>query len=326
MNYLLRSIRLALITVNAVVFAGTSLAQSYPSKTIRWIIPYPPGGGTDVISRTLAHKLAEAWGQQIVADNRPGSSGVIGLDAAVKAPPDGYTIVLAQLSNVGLAPGFYPNLPYDPQKDLAPVTLVLSTPFVVIAHPSVPARNTKELIALARAKPDALSFGSSGNGSFSHLAGEMIKTLANVRLLHVPYKGIALAMADLFSGRIELYISPIPPTLPWVKAGRVKALGVTSAKRSNAFPNVPTIAESGLPGYEASNWYGVMVPVKTPTDIVTKLHTEIVRILQLPDVKSRFQDEGGDISPTTPEQFAAFIRSEIPKWTKTIKEASAQVD
>lgn len=315
-----------LVCFASVGFAGITLAQAYPDKTIRWIIPFPSGGGTDIITRALAQELAKAWGQQVVADNRPGAGGTLGVGAAAKAPADGYTLVLAQLANIGLAPAFYAKLPYDPQTDLAPVTLVLSTPFVLVAHPSVPAKDTRELIALARARPDELSFGSSGNGTLSHLAGEMIKTMAGVRLLHVPYKGVPLATADLFSGRIALYVSPIPPVLPSVKAGRIKAIGVTGAQRSSAFPEVPTIADSGMPGYEATNWYGVMVPAKTPRDVIVKLHAELVRILQLPDVRNRFHEQGGDVTPSTPEQFAAFISREIPKWTKIVRESGARVD
>jgi tripartite-type tricarboxylate transporter receptor subunit TctC len=314
------------LSVLCSVFSGPVLAQAYPAKTVRWIVPFPAGGGTDIIARTLAQKMTEGWGQQAIVDNRPGSGGTLGLAAAAKAPADGYTLVLAQTANVALAPAVYAKLPYDPQADLAPVTLVLSTPFVLVAHPSVPAKNARELIALARARPDDLSFGSSGNGTLSHLAGEMIKTMAGVRLLHVPYKGVPLATADLYSGRIALYVSPIPPMLAPVKDGRLKAIGVTGAQRSNAFPGVPALAESGLPGYEATNWYGVMVPAKTPRDIVTKLNAELTRILQLPDVKSRFQDEGGEVTPTTPEQFAAFIARELPKWAKIVKASGARVD
>jgi len=305
---------------------STSSGQAYPVKPIRWIVPFPAGGGTDIIARALGQKLADAWGQQVIVDNRPGSGGTLGLAAAAKSAADGYTLVLGQTANVALAPAVYAKLPYDPQADLAPVTLVLSTPFVLVAHPSVPAKNIKELIAVARARPDDLSFGSSGNGTLSHLAGEMIKTMAGVRLLHVPYKGVPLATADLFSGRIALYVSPIPPMLASVQAGRVKAIGVTGAQRSNAFPGVPTIAESGLPGYEATNWYGVMVPAKVPRDVVARLNSELARILQLPDVRGRFQDEGGDVTPTTPEQFAAFIGREIPKWAKIVKASGARAD
>ncbi len=306
--------------------AGAAPAQQYPTKAIRWIVPFPPGGGTDVISRAVAQKLTEAWGHQVIADNRPGSGGTIGLAAAAKSPADGYTVVLGQLANVAIAPGLYSKLPYDPVKDLQPVTLVLSAPLILVAHPSLPAKNTKELLALARAKPDALTFGSPGNGTTGHLAAEMLKSATRAKMTHVPYKGASPAITALLGGEIAIYVSSIPPALPMIKAARLKALGVTSAKRTATLPDVPTISESGLPGYEVTNWYGVMMPVGVPKDILTKLHTEIVRILRMPDVQQRFQGEGGDVAPNTPEQFAAFIKSEIAKWSTAVKESGARVD
>ena len=301
-------------------------AQQYPAKPVRWIVPFPPGGGTDVISRAIAQKLTEAWGQQVIADNRPGSGGTIGLAAATKSPADGYTVVLGQLANVAIAPALYTRLPYDPVKELQPVTLVLSAPLILVAHPSLPAKNTRELLALARAKPDAITFGSPGNGTTGHLAAEVIKSTTGVKMTHVPYKGASPAITGLLGGEIAIYVSSIPPALPFMKAGRLKALGVTSAKRTATLPDVPTIAESGLPGYEVTNWYGVMVPAGVPKEILARLHTEIVRILQLPDVRQRFAGEGGDVAPNTPEQFAAFIRSEITKWDKAVKDSGARVD
>ena len=301
-------------------------AQQYPTKPVRWIVPFPPGGGTDVISRAIAQKLTEAWGQQVIADNRPGSGGTIGLAAATKSPADGYTVVLGQLANVAIAPALYTRLPYDPVKELQPVTLVLSAPLILVAHPSLPAKNTRELLALARAKPDAITFGSPGNGTTGHLAAEVIKSTTGVKMTHVPYKGASPAITGLLGGEIAIYVSSIPPALPFMKAGRLKALGVTSAKRTATLPDVPTIAESGLPGYEVTNWYGVMVPAGVPKEILARLHTEIVRILQLPDVRQRFAGEGGDVAPNTPEQFAAFIRSEITKWDKAVKDSGARVD
>ncbi|MBI4195760.1 MAG: tripartite tricarboxylate transporter substrate binding protein [Betaproteobacteria bacterium] len=301
-------------------------AQTFPGKTVRWIAPFPPGGGTDVISRTLAQKLTEAWGQQVVVENRAGSGGTIGLAAAAKAPADGYNIVLGQLANVAIAPALYPRLPYDPTRDLQPVTLVLSAPLILVAHPSLPAGNTKELLALARAKPDDITFGSPGNGTTGHLAGEMIKSATGVRLTHVPYKGASPAITGLLGGEIAIYVSSIPPALPLMQAGRLKALGVTSAKRTATLPNVPTIAESGLPGYEVTNWYGVMVPTGVPRDILGRVHADLVRVLQMPEVRQRFAGEGGDVAPNTPEQFAAFVKSEIAKWSKAVRDSGARID
>jgi tripartite-type tricarboxylate transporter receptor subunit TctC len=301
-------------------------AQTYPGKPIRWIIPFPPGGGTDVISRTLSQKLTEAWGQQVIADNRPGSGGTIGLAAVAKMPADGYSLVLGQLANVGIAPALYPKLPYDPVKDFQPVTLALTSPLVLVAHPSFPAKNLKDTIAVARSKPDTVTFGSPGNGTTGHLGTELLKTIANVRMTHIPYKGAVPAFTGLMGGEIAIYMSSIPPAMPHLKTGRVKAIGVTSAKRMETLPNVPTIAESGLPGYEVTNWYGVMAPAGIPKDVLTKLNGELVRILKLPDVQQRFQGEGGDIGANSPDEFAKFIRTEITKWDKAVKASGAKVD
>ena len=305
---------------------ASTYAQTYPSKSIRWIVPFPPGGGTDLISRTLAQKLAEAWGQQVLVDNRPGSGGTLGLGIAAKLPADGYNIVLGQLANLAIAPALYPKLSYHPVKDFQPVTLVLSSPLVLVAHPSFPARNVKELIAVAKAKPDAVTFGSPGNGTGGHLSMELIKTTAGVKMTHVPYKGASPAFTGLLGGEIAIYMSSIPPALPMLNAGRVRALGVTSATRMATLPNVPTIAETGLPGYEVSNWWGVMVPVGVPKDVLGRLHAEMMKILKQPDVQSRFQGEGGDVTPITPEQFAAFISTEIAKWDKAVRASGAKVD
>jgi tripartite-type tricarboxylate transporter receptor subunit TctC len=306
--------------------AGSAVGQSYPSKPIRWIVPLAPGGSTDLISRVIAQKLAEAWGTQVIPDNRPGSGGTIGLAAAAKAPPDGYTIVLVQLSNVGLAPGFYPKLGYDPVTDLAPVTEVLSTPMILVAHSSLPVKNARELLVLARAKPDALTYGSAGNGSIGHLAGEMIKSMSGMKMTHIPYKGASQAITELAGGQISLCVSTIPPALSLIKAGKLKALGVTSSMRMGSLPDVPTIAESGIKGYEVYNWYGVMVPAGTPKEIIAKLHSEIVRILKISDVRDRLTVEGGEVVANTPEEFGAFIRAEIPRWSNVIKSAGAKVD
>jgi tripartite-type tricarboxylate transporter receptor subunit TctC len=301
-------------------------ADAYPNKPVRWIVPFPPGGGTDFISRTIAAKLGEAWGVQVVADNRPGGGGTIGLGIAAKTPPDGYTIVLGQTSNVSVAPALYGKLTYDPVRDLQPVTNVVFSTLVLVSHPSFPARNAKELIAYARAKPGAVTFGSPGNGTIGHLSMELLKTMAKINMLHIPYKGASIAITELIGGQIVLYASSMPPALPLIAGGKLKALGVTSAKRLAPLPNVPTIAEGGVPGYEATSWYGVFVPAGTPKDIVARLHADIVRILKTPDVKERFAGEGGDIAADTPDEFAAFIRKDIPKWAKVVKDASVKVD
>jgi len=293
---------------------------------VRWVVPFPPGGGTDLISRTIASKLSELWGTQVVADNRPGGGGTIGLGIAAKTPPDGYTIVLGQASNVAVAPALYGRLPYDPVKDLQPITNVIAAPLVIVSHPSFPARNMKELITYAKSKPGVVTFGSPGNGTIGHLSMELLKTMANINMLHIPYKGATLAITELIGGQIVLYASSMPPALPLINGGKLKALGVTTAKRLAPLPNVATVAESGVPGYEAVNWYGVFVPAGASKEIVAKLHNDIVRVPKQPDVKDRFAGEGGDIIADTPEQFAAFVNKEIPKWSKVVKDASVKVD
>jgi tripartite-type tricarboxylate transporter receptor subunit TctC len=306
--------------------APCSGADAYPGKPVRWIVPFPPGGGTDLISRTLAQKLSEAWGIQVVADNRPGAGGTIGMDAAAKAPADGYTIVLGQTSNIAVAPGLYRKLPYDPLKDVQPVTQVVSTPLVIVSHPSFPAKSIRDLVAYARAKPGAITFGSPGNGTIGHLSLELLKTMAKLDMLHIPYKGASTALTELMGGQITIYASSMPPALPLINAGKLKALGVTGTKRLAPLPNVPTVAESGVPGYEAVSWYGVFVPAGTPKDIVAKIHADTVRVLKQPETARRFESEGGDIVADTPDEFAAFIRREIPKWTKVIRDSGAKID
>lgn len=312
--------------IGMILIAQPGTAQNYPAKSIRLIVPFPPGGGTDFVARTLAQRLGDALGQQVVVDNRSGSSGSIGMELAAKAPPDGYTIALGQTGNMALAPVFYPKLPYDPRRDFTAIARVSLSSFMLVAHPSLPAKNTRELIALAKARPDDIAFGSPGNGSLSHLAVELIKISGGVRMLHVPYKGVALATSDLFSGRIALYVSPLQNLAGWFAAGRVKPIGLTRAQRSTVFPDVPTIAESGVPGYDVTNWYGMVAPAKTPTPVIARLNSEVVRVLRLPEVQARFRDEGGEVVPGTPEEFAAFVGLEIQRWRKTVLDAGVRVD
>jgi tripartite-type tricarboxylate transporter receptor subunit TctC len=306
--------------------SGGVAAQTFPTKPVRWVIPFPPGGGTDTISRTLAQKLTEAWGQQVIADNRPGSGGTIGMAIAAKLPPDGYNLVLGQLANVAIAPALYPKLQYDPAKDFTPISLALKSPLILVVHPSVPAKNVKELIALARAKPESITFGSPGNGTTGHLGTELIRSTGKVRMTHIPYKGAVPAFTGLLGGEIAVYMSSIQPAIPMMKAGRVRALGVTGAERIRSLPEVPTIAESGLPGYEVTNWYGVMAPAGLPKDLLGRIHADVAKALKQPDVQQRFEAEGGDPSPNTPDQFAAFITAEIAKWSKVVKESGAKVE
>ena len=306
--------------------ATTAIAQGYPAKPVRWVVPFPPGGGTDLISRVIAAELSKLWGVQVVADNRPGGGGTLGLGIAAKTPADGYTLVLGQASNIAVAPGLYAKLPYDPLKDLQPITQVIATPIVIVAHPSFPAKNVKDLVAYAKARPGAVTFGSPGNGTIGHLSLEMLKSMAKIDMLHIPYKGASVAITELIGGQIIIYGSSMPPALPLINAGKLRALGVSSAKRLAPLPSVPTVAESGVKDYEAVNWYGVLAPAGLPKEIVAKLHDDIVRILKQADVQERFKGEGGDVVGNTPEEFAVFMQKEVPKWSKVVREAGVKVD
>ena len=315
-----------ILALSLLLFASAAFAQNYPAKPVRWVVPFPPGGGTDLISRVIAAELSKLWNVQVVADNRPGGGGTIGMGIAAKTPADGYTLVLGQASNIAVALGLYGKLPYDPIKDLQPVTQVIATPIVIVSHPSFPAKNAKELITYAKAHPDAVTFGSPGNGTIGHLSVEMLKSMAGIKMLHIPYKGASLAITELIGGQITIYGSSMPPALPLIQGGKLRALGVTSAKRLAPLPGVPTIAESGVKDYEAVNWYGVLTPAGVPKEIVAKLHTDIVRILKQADVQERFKGEGGDVVGNMPEEFAAFIQKEVPKWSKVVKDANVKVD
>jgi tripartite-type tricarboxylate transporter receptor subunit TctC len=263
---------------------------------------------------------------QVVVENRVGAAGTIGLAAAAKAPPDGYTIALGQSSNLAVAPGVYPKLGYDSLKDLAPVTQVLSTPMLLVSHPSLPARNVRELIALARSQPDAISYASGGAGGQTHLPMELLAKHAGVRMVHVPYKGVGPSVVALLSGEVATGLSSIPPVLPHVKSGKLRALGITSARRYKGLPDVPAIAEQGVPGYDVSVWYGVVMPGGTPKELVSRVHADVVRILAQPDVNERLTADAGEVVAGTPEAFSALIRSELARWTKVIAETGAKAD
>jgi tripartite-type tricarboxylate transporter receptor subunit TctC len=297
--------------------------SAYPTKPIRLIVPLTAGGPTDILARIIAGPLAEPLGQPVIVDNRPGAGGNIGAEIAAKSPPDGYTLFMGTSGPLSINSSLYPKLAFDPIRDFAPVILAASAPFVVIVHPSVQANGMKELIALAKAKPGQLNYGSV-TGSASHLSTELFKMMAGVNFVHIPYKGAAPATTDVMAGQIQMSFASTPGSIPVVKAGKVKALGVTSAKRIAKLPDVPTVAESALPGYEASVWYGVVAPTGTPREIVQRLNTEIARIIADPTQRERMV--AGDFEPTTskPEQFAAFIKSETEKWGKVVKASGAK--
>ena len=298
----------------------------YPDRPIRLIVPFPPGGAADLMARSVGQKLAQQLGQPVVMDNRGGAGGTIATEMVAAAAPDGYTLLFGTMGTQAINPNIYPRLRYDSIKDFAPVSLTHATPRVLVVHPSVPAKDIAELIALAGAKPGELTFGSAGNGSSSHLAGEYFRAMANVDLTHVPYKGTSAATIDLIAGRISMSFDAPAAYLNYIKSGKVRALGVTSAKRMSVLPGVPTIAEAGVPGYEVSNWLGVLAPAGTPAAVINRLNREIVHFQSDPALKKQLADLGIEAISSTPEQFLATIQAEIVKWAQVVKTSGARVD
>jgi len=320
-------VAIAWVLAGGVGFAPQpACAQAYPTKPIRLVVPFPPGGSLDVVARAIGQKLTEAWGQPVVIDNRPGAGGNIGADLVAKSAPDGYTILEGALSTHAVNVSLYSKMPYDPVRDFAPITLVAITPNVLVLNPSFPANSVPELIAYAKAHPGGLSFGSGSNGSAGHLAGELFKTAAGVDMVHIPYKGGAPALQALLAGDTQLMFDNLANSTPQLKAGKLKALAVTTAKRSALAPELPTLAETGLPGFDIYTWWGFMAPAGTPKEIIAKWNGEVTRILATPEMKAFFAQQGAEPAPTTPEQFAALIRSEIPKYAKIVKDSGAKVD
>src|SRR3990172_9740739 len=304
--------------VVCLLFGGSiGSAQQFPAKSIRFIVPFPAGGGSDALSRLVGQKLTEAWGQQVIVENRPGAQGSIGSALAAKAAPDGYTILLGEVGALCVNPHLYANVGFNPNKDFAPITLATQHPSVFIAHPSVPAKSIRELIAVAKAKPGRLTFGTSG--AVAQIAGELFQIMAGIKLTRVPYKGSNPAVVDVMGGHVDLIISrPFSP-LPFIRSGRLRALAVTTRTRVDILPDVPTVIEAGIPEYEMANWYGVLAPAGTPGEIVSRFNTELVRILKLPEVNERSTREGYQPVGNSSEEFAAFIRSEIAKWGKAVQ-------
>jgi tripartite-type tricarboxylate transporter receptor subunit TctC len=297
----------------------------FPSKPIRIIVPASPGGAADILARTIAQKLSDSWGQQVLVDNRTGAAGIIGAEAAARAPNDGYTIMMGFAGVIAVNPSLYKILPYDSVKDFAPVALVAMSPLMLVVHPAVPAYSVNELIALAKAKPGLLNFASTGSGSTQHLSAELFKSMADISMTHIPYKGSSLAYPDLLAGNVSLMFENMLSMLPNAKSGKVRALAVTSAKRSAAMPEVPTVAES-VPGYSAVGWYGVLAPAGTDATIVNKLSAEINRILKLPEVSERLSSLGAEPTGSTPDEFATHIRIEIAKWGKVVRDSGARIE
>jgi tripartite-type tricarboxylate transporter receptor subunit TctC len=295
-------------------------AYAYPDKPIRVVVPFPPGGGADVTMRMISDGLRAQLGQPIVIENRGGGSTIIGTDLVAKARPDGYTLLIAT-STFAINPSLHASLPYDSVKDLAPITLVALTPYVMVVHPSLPVKTVKDLIALAKRKPNELTYASVGNGSATHLATEMLASRAGIRMVHVPYKGSAPAVNDLVGGHVTIYIGSMPGSMPQARAGKLRAIAVTGAKRAPAAPDVPTIAESGLPGYEFTSWYGLFAPAGTPLPIVSQVQNAVTKVLERRDIRDRFVAEGNEAVGSTPEQFAATVKTDIAKYAKVVKDA-----
>jgi tripartite-type tricarboxylate transporter receptor subunit TctC len=298
----------------------------YPTKPIRLISPYAPGGGSDTLARTIGPKLTEAWGQPVVVENRPGAAASIGAEAAAKATPDGYTLLVTPSAALTINPHIYPKLRYDPIRDFAPITAASNSPFWLVVHPSIPPTSVKELVAYARAKPGQLNYSSSGNGSSTHLAGVLFAQMADVKIVHVPYKGSAPATVDLLGGQIQFRFSSVVPMLPHVKSGRLRSLAISSSKRYAPLPDVPTVAESGVPGFAVESFYAILAPAHTPRPIVTKLNSEIVRILKSEDMKARMAADGAEVVGSTPEELAKWIRDDLARWAKPVKYSGARAD
>ncbi|MGZ5143498.1 MAG: Bug family tripartite tricarboxylate transporter substrate binding protein [Burkholderiales bacterium] len=316
----------ALASILLVLVPNSAYGQAYPTKPVRIIVPWTPGGTADLLARILAQKMSEAFGHQVVADNRPGAGGLIGTDFAAKAAPDGYTLLMGTTAPNSVAPSLYPKIPFDPTRDFAYISLVARTCYVLSVHPSMPVRTVRDLIALAKSRPGQLTFSSPGSGTPNHLSGEMFKMLTGVDMQHVPYKGSAQAVGDVIAGHIALTFENITVVSTYVKSGRVRGLGVTNLKRSPVLPDVPTLAESGIPAFEAVGWFGMVAPAATPREIIAKLNGEVIRILALSDVKERISGLGAEFVASSPEEFDQFNRSQIAKWTKVVRFSGARAD
>ena len=319
------AIAAAALASSAALYAAPTHAQAYPARSVRIVVPLAPGGGTDIVARMIAQKLTESLGQQFIVDNRPGAGGIIGTELVAKSPADGYTVLLTPTSHT-INPSLYSKLPYDTVKDFTPISLLVSVTTVFVAHPSLPARTVKDVIALARAQPGQLSFGSAGNGHLFHLTGEILKTAAKVDMVHVPYKGGAPAIGALVSGEVSVLFETMLALQPFIQSQRVRPIAVASEQRSSLLPNVPTFAESGYPGIVASNWYALFAPASAPRDVVAKLNSEIGRVLKSSEMRERLLGQGTEVAATSPEQLADFVRTEMTKWNQAAKASGARID
>jgi len=315
--------RLVLMALAAAA-AGSAFAQAgYPSKPVRLVVPSSAGGGTDIVARIIAPDLSKRLGQQVVIDNRPGAGTMIGIEVAAKSPPDGYTLLMG-LSTLAINSALYKKVPYDPQRDFAPITQAISSASIIVVHPSVPVKTLKELIAFARARPGQINYASAGTGTYPHMTMELFLSMAQLKMVHIPYKGTGPAMIDMVAGQVATMAATILTGMPQIRAGRLRPLGITSAARSPIVPDIPTVAEAGLPGYESVQWYGMLAPARTPRDIITRLHGEATRVLQQPEIKARFAGDGADPVGSSPEEFTRYIQSELTKWAKVARDAGIQ--
>ncbi|SEB15893.1 tripartite tricarboxylate transporter substrate binding protein [Variovorax sp. YR216] len=309
----------------ASILTSAAQAQGWPSKPIRLIVPFPAGGGTDIIAREIANKLT-SYGYNFVIDNKPGSGGNLGVDAAAKAAPDGYTLVLGQTSNLAINPTLYSKLPYDPVKDLTPVSLVASSPLVIVAGSSTPYKTIADVVKAAKDKPGFINYASSGNGTVSHLAGESFQKTAGIKLTHIPYKGASQGATDVIGGEVQLYISTVPTLIGHIKSGKMRPVAVTSLQRVQDLPQVPTVAESGYKGFESTTWFGILGPANLPKDVVSKLNADINKVLKESDLRQKLISQGADVTGSSPEQFSSLIRDDIARWGKLVKESGARID
>ncbi|MCX7138123.1 MAG: tripartite tricarboxylate transporter substrate binding protein [Proteobacteria bacterium] len=305
--------------------APAQSADSYPVKPVRLVTPFPPGGGTDILARALAPRMSESLGGSVIVENRSGAGGLVGIEAVARTAPDGYTLLLVS-GSLTIIPSLFPNVRYDPVKDFTPVTLATRQPYIAVVHPSLPAKNIRELIALARARPGQVTYASAGSGGAGHLGMELLKTMVKVNIVHIPYKGSGPALIDVLGGHVSLMFASAPSAMPHIKTGRLRALAMTGSQQSAAVPGVPTIAESGLPGFETYGWYGVLAPAGTAPPIIARVHGAIIKAMAAPEVMERIVADGSEAVAGTPEQFADYIKRDIPKWAKVIKESGARAD
>ncbi len=314
--------------VSLVFMAATTSApaQQYPTKAVRLIVGFPAGGTSDIMARLTGQKLSEAWGQTFIIDNRPGAGGNIGTELVAKAAPDGYTLLVSPGSTLTSNPAVYSKVPFDTVRDFAPVTMIAGVPNALVVHPSVPASNVKELIALAKSRPGQLAYASTGAGQSTHLSAELLKTSAGINMIHVPYKGSAPALTDIVAGQVSVMFDNLPSVLPFIKSGRLKPLAVSSAARSRALPEVPTVAESALPGFDVTVWFAVLAPAATPREIVNRVNAEVVKAIKTQDMRERLAQQGAEAIGNTPEDFAAVIKRDLAKWAKVVKDANIKLD